>query len=292
MSRKGWALFALVGLLWGVPYLFMKVAVEELSTPVIVFSRLLIGALVLIPIALHQKTLRSALQYWRYIAYYAILEMVIPWTLITSAQKDLSSGVVALLVATVPIWATFFAHHSGDSTAAHRTRIFGIAIGFLGIAFLVGIETLNDVKSAQALLKVLIAAVSYAYAVNMITRKAPNTSGIAINGLAMVLATFIFAPFALTRLPAQTPSTNALLSTIGLGIICTAFAFWIFFLVLDEIGAARASLVVYPNTAVAVVLGIFLLDEKITLAIAIGLPLVLLGSYFASRKPEAPVIAG
>lgn len=292
MSRKGWALFALVGLLWGVPYLFMKVAVEELSTPVIVFSRLLIGALVLIPIALHQKTLRSALQYWRYIAYYAILEMVIPWTLITSAQKDLSSGVVALLVATVPIWATFFAHHSGDSTAAHRTRIFGIAIGFLGIASLVGIETLNDVKSAQALLKVLIAAVSYAYAVNMITRKAPNTSGIAINGLAMVLATFIFAPFAFTHLPAQTPSTNAVLSTIGLGIICTAFAFWIFFLVLDEIGAARASLVVYPNTAVAVVLGIFLLDEKITLAIAIGLPLVLLGSYFASRKPEAPVIAG
>lgn len=292
MSRKGWALFALVGLLWGVPYLFMKVAVEELSTPVIVFSRLLIGALVLVPIALHQKTLRSSLRYWRYIAYYAILEMVIPWTLITSAQKDLSSGVVALLVATVPIWATFFAHHSGDSTAAHRTRIFGIAIGFLGIAFLVGIETLNDVKSAPALLQVLIAAVSYAYAVNMITRKAPNTSGIAINGLAMVLATFIFAPFALTHLPDQTPSTNAVLSTIGLGIICTAFAFWIFFLVLDEIGAARATLVVYPNTAVAVVLGIFLLDEKITLAIAIGLPLVLLGSYFASRKPEAPVIAG
>jgi drug/metabolite transporter (DMT)-like permease len=126
----------------------------------------------------------------------------------------------------------------------------------------------------------------------MITRKAPNTSGIAINGLAMALSTIIFAPFALTHLPAQTPSTNAILATVGLGIICTAFAFWVFFLVLDEIGAARASLVVYPNTAVAVVLGIFLLNESITLAIAIGLPLVLLGSYFASRKPAAPVIAG
>lgn len=131
MSRKGWALFALVGVLWGVPYLFMKVAVEELSTPVIVFSRLLIGAVVLVPLAFYEKTLRPALKYWKYIALYAIAEMVIPWSLITNAQKDLSSGVVALLVATVPIWATLFAHHTGDSTAAHRTRIFGIALGLI-----------------------------------------------------------------------------------------------------------------------------------------------------------------
>jgi drug/metabolite transporter (DMT)-like permease len=292
MSRKGWALFALVGVLWGVPYLFMKVAVDELATPVIVFARLFIGAVVLIPLALSQKAIRSALPFWPYIALYAILEMVIPWSLITNAQKDLSSGVVALLVATVPIWATLFAHHTGDSTAAHRTRIFGIAIGLVGIAFLVGFETLNDVGNIRALVQVLIASVSYAYAVNMITRKAPGVSGIAINGLAMLLSTVIFAPFALTHLPTEAPSSNAVLATIGLGVICTAFAFWVFFLVLDEIGAARASLVVYPNTAVAVILGIFFLDEKITLAIGIGLPLVLIGSYFASRKPATPVIAG
>jgi drug/metabolite transporter (DMT)-like permease len=270
----------------------MKVAVEELSTPVIVFSRLLIGAAVLVPLAFYEKTLRPALKYWKYIALYAVAEMVIPWTLITSAQKDLSSGVVALLVATVPIWATLFAHHTGDSTAAHRTRIFGIALGLIGIVFLVGIETLNDFGNMRALIQVLVASAAYAYAVNMITRKAPETSGVAINGIAMALSTIIFAPFAITHLPSQTPSSEAILATIGLGIICTAFAFWIFFIVLKEIGAARASLVVYPNTAVAVVLGIFLLDEQLTLAIAIGLPMVLLGSYFASRKPSAPVIAG
>ena len=292
MSRKGWALFALVGVLWGVPYLFMKVAVEELSTPVIVFSRLLIGAVVLVPLALYEKTLRPALKYWKYIALYAIAEMVIPWSLITNAQKDLSSGVVALLVATVPIWATLFAHHTGDSTAAHRTRIFGIALGLVGIVFLVGFESLNDVGNIRALIQVLIASASYAFAVNMITRKAPETSGVAINGIAIALSTVIFAPFAFTHLPSQMPSSKAILATIGLGVICTALAFWVFFIVLKEIGAARASLVVYPNTAVAVVLGILLLDEQLTLAIAIGLPMVLLGSYFASRKPSAPVIAG
>ena len=285
MTRRGWGLFALVGALWGVPYLFMKVAVEELSTPLIVFARVLIGALVLIPLAFYKKTLAPALKYWKYILLYAVLEMVIPWSLITSSQRDLSSGVVALLVATVPIWATFFAHYSGDTTAAHRTRIFGIAIGLLGIALIVGIESLNDVANIFALFSVLVAAFSYAWAVNMITSKAPDSSGVAINGIAMAISTAIFAPFALTNLPKSTPSSDAILATIGLGVLCTAIAFWIFFKVLDEIGPARASLVVYPNTAIAVVLGIILLDEKLTLAIAIGLPLVLVGSYYASRKP-------
>ena len=292
MSRRGWALFALIGALWGVPYMFMKVAVEELSTPVIVFSRLAIGALLLIPLAIYQGSLTKALPYWRYILFYAILEMVGPWFLITNAQHDLPSGVVALLVATVPIWATLFAHHTGDTTAAHRSRIFGITIGLLGIALLVGIESVRDISNVRALVQVLLASVLYAWAVNMVSRKVPGVSGIAINGLAMTFATLIYLPFALTHLPEQSPSAQALFSTIGLGVLCTAMAFWIFFLVLDEIGPARASLVVYPNTAVAVVLGIIVLREPLTLAIAIGLPMVLIGSYFASRKPKSAIIAG
>ena len=292
MSRRGWALFALIGALWGVPYLFMKVAVAELATPVIVFSRLAIGALVLVPIALYQGSLKNALRFWRYILFYAILEMVGPWFLITSAQHDLSSGVVALLVATVPIWATLFAHYTGDTTAAHRTRIFGIVIGLIGIALLVGIESLNDVKNIRSLLQVLVASISYAWAVNMIARRAPGVSGIAINALAMTMATIIYLPFALTHLPETKPSSGAIFATVGLGLLCTAMAFWIFFIVLEEIGPARASLVVYPNTAVAVVLGILVLRERLTLAISIGLPMVLIGSYFASRKPVAAPIAG
>lgn len=292
MSKRGWGLFALVGLLWGIPYLFMKVAVEEFATPVIVFARVLIGALVLIPLAAYKNELAPALKYWKYIALYAVLEMVIPWSLITSSQRDLSSGVVALLVATVPIWATFFAHRSGDTSAAHRTRVFGIAVGLIGIALIVGIESLNDVSNLRALFSVLIAAFSYAWAVNMITTKAPNISGVAINGLAMALSSIVFAPFAFTHMPDQIPSNEAILSTVGLGVLCTAAAFWIFFKVLDDIGPARASLVVYPNTAIAVVLGIILLDEALTVAILIGLPLVLIGSYFASRKPKTAIIAG
>lgn len=292
MTRRGWALFALIGVLWGVPYLFMKVAVEELSTPVIVFARLVIGAAMLVPIALFQRSLGGALKYWRYIALYAILEMVGPWFLITNSQKHLSSGVVALLVATVPIWATLFAHHTGDTTAAHRTRIFGIAIGLVGIALLVGIESFNDLSNIGSLFQVLLAAASYAFAVNMVARKVPGVSGIAVNAIAMIISAIIYLPFAIAYWPISSPSQSAIWSTIGLGVLSTAFAFWIFFLVIDEVGPARASLVVYPNTAVAVVLGIIILDEPLTLAIAIGLPLVLIGSYFASRRPTNPIIAG
>ena len=291
MSRRGWLLFSLIGVIWGVPYLFMKVAVDELSIPLIVFSRLAIGAALLIPLALRENTKSPIKPYLKYILFYAFLEMVVPWTLITSAQRDLSSGVVALLVATVPIWATIFAHHTGDSTAAHRVRIFGIVIGLIGIVLIVGIESFSDFGNTLALLQVLIAAASYAWAVNMVTRKVVGVSGLTINGIAMFASSILFAPFALTNLPDQTPSLNAVLATLGLGILCSGIAFWVFFIVLDEIGPARASLVVYPNTAVAVVLGIILLGEPITLAIAIGLPLVLIGSYFASRKPSAAVIA-
>lgn len=144
MSRRGWLLFSLIGVIWGVPYLFMKVAVDELSIPLIVFSRLAIGAALLIPLALRENSKSPIKPYLKYILFYAFLEMIVPWTLITSAQRDLSSGVVALLVATVPIWATLFAHHTGDSTAAHRVRIFGIVIGLIGIVLIVGIESFSD----------------------------------------------------------------------------------------------------------------------------------------------------
>ena len=113
----------------------------------------------------------------------------------------------------------------------------------------------RDISNIRAFLQVLLASVLYAWAVNMVSRKVPGVSGIAINGLAMSFATIIYLPFAITHLPENAPSSKALFATIGLGILCTAMAFWIFFIVLDEIGPARASLVVYPNTAIAVVLG-------------------------------------
>jgi drug/metabolite transporter (DMT)-like permease len=286
MSRKGWLLFFAVGLIWGIPYLMLKVAVEELTPSVIVFSRVLIGSAILIPIAIKRGSLKSALLNWKYVLPYAVGEMVLPWILITTAEKKVTSGLAGLLIATVPIWSTILASLRGDKTVWHHKRLLGLLIGFLGIVLVVGIESFSGNQSLLAIAMLLIAAMGYAWAVTMINAKIPHVDGIAINGVAMFFTLLVFLPFTIAQLPKHIPAGRVILSIVGLGTLPTALAFILFFILLKEIGPARGSLVTYLNTAFAVVLGIIFLREPITLGIAIGLPLVLIGSYFASRKTK------
>jgi drug/metabolite transporter (DMT)-like permease len=263
----------------------MKVAVDSFTPAVIVFGRVIIGAALLIPIALKQGTVREILKGWRYVIPYALAEMIGPWYLISSAEKNISSGLAGLLVATVPIWATIFASINGDKTVWHSTRLFGLVFGFAGLVALVGIESITGNSSITSIFMVLIASILYAYAVNMITKKMPGVSGLSLNGIAMGISAIFFAPFAIAQWPTTAVPVNAIWSMIGLGVLCTALAFVLFFKVMADIGPARASLVTYLNTSVAVVLGVLILSEPLTLGIMVGLPMVLVGSYFASRKP-------
>lgn len=267
----------------------MKIAIDAFSPSVIVFGRVIIGAGLLIPIALKQGLVRDIIKGWKYVIPYAFAEMVGPWYLISSAEKNISSGLAGLLVATVPIWATVFASINGDKTVWHSTRLFGLMFGFAGLIALVGIESITGSSSITSISMVLVAAMLYAYAVNMISKKMPGVSGVALNGVAMAIAAIFFAPFAYAQWPTGAIPQDAIWSIIGLGVLCTAVAFVVFFKVMDDIGPARASLVTYINTAVAVVLGVMILSEPLTLGIMVGLPMVLVGSYFASRKPKVNV---
>ena len=288
MSRRAYFHFAVSGLFWGIPYLLMKVAVADIPPTVIVCSRVLIGAAILIPLAIHQKVLMDAIRGWRYVLPYAIFEMMIPWILITNAEKKISSGLAGLLIATVPIWSTIFASMNGDKTVWHSKRLVGIAVGFVGLVGLVGYESIFGNSDPLSIAMMLVTAMSYSYAVNMISIKLPEVSGIAINGLAMVFTAIVYLPFMIAQWPAaNTVSTESALSLVALGIFCTALAFISFFIVMKEIGPARASIGTYVNTAVAVVLGVLILSEPLTLGIIIGLPLVMIGSFLASRKPAA-----
>jgi drug/metabolite transporter (DMT)-like permease len=264
----------------------MKVAVRDFPPAVIVCGRVLIGAAILIPLAIHQKVLMDAIRGWRYVLPYAIFEMMIPWILITNAEKKISSGLAGLLIATVPIWSTIFASIAGDKTVWHSKRLVGIAVGFAGLVGLVGYESIFGNSDPLSIGMMLITAMSYSFAVNMIAIKLPDVSGIAINGLAMVFTAIVYLPFMITQWPASdTVSREAALSLLTLGIFCTALSFISFFIVMKEIGPARASIGTYVNTAVAVVLGVLILSEPLTLGIIIGLPLVMIGSFLASRKP-------
>jgi drug/metabolite transporter (DMT)-like permease len=284
----------MTGLLWGIPYLFIKVAVDPdggFSPAIVVCLRTAIGAAILLPWAIRQKTLGDAIRGIRYVAPYAVLEMIGPWILIGTAEQKISSGLAGLLVASVPIWATIFASLKGDKTVWQRKRLFGIAIGFVGLVLVVGIESIKGGSDPLSILMVLVASIAYAYAVMFVQSGLPGVSGVAINGVAMLITAIFYLPFTVVQWPSHHINQSAIWSVVALGIFSSGIAFAIFFVLVDIIGVARASLVTYLNTAFAVVLGVIILGEPITTGIIIGLPLVLLGSYLASRKSEAKINA-
>jgi drug/metabolite transporter (DMT)-like permease len=161
----------------------------------------------------------------------------------------------------------------------------GIVIGFIGLVLIVGIETISGSADAFSVFQTVLAAILYSTAMAIILKGMPHGDGVAINAIAMAITAIIFAPSALTNLPETMPSFSATASLIGLGVLSTGLAFMIYFNLVREIGQARGSLVTYLNTAFAVVLGVVFLNERLTIGIIAGLPLVLIGSYFASRKP-------
>lgn len=284
MSRKSYFNFLAVGLLWGFPYLLLKVAVKEIEPSVIVFARVAIGAAILIPLAMRDGSFTSALKNWRYVLPYAFVEMIGPWILITTAEQKLTSGLAGLLVATVPIWSTLITSIHGDRSAWQRKRIFGLVIGFVGLVLVVGIESFSQKQSVAGIGMILLASMGYAYAPIRVNQKIPHVDGMAINGFAMLATAIFYLPFAIVQAPAHLPSAKAIAAVVALGLFSTALAFIFFFALMRDIGPARASLVTYVNTAFAVVLGVIILSEPLTLGIILGLPLVLIGSYFASRK--------
>ena len=285
MTRKHLGQFIFVGFLWGVPYLFMRVAVREFDPSVVVFGRVVIGAAILFPIAIRRGVVKQTLRGFKWILAYAIFEMCGPWYLITHAETKINSGLAGLLVATVPIWSTIYSSLAGDKTVWHAKRLMGIIIGFIGLLLIVGIETISGAADPFSVFQMILAAILYSTAMAIILKGMPNGDGVAINAIAMAITAIIFAPAALTSLPTEMPSLNATASLIGLGVLSTGWAFLIYFTLIKEIGQARGSLVTYLNTAFAVVLGVIILGEPLTIGILTGLPLVLLGSYFASRKP-------
>ena len=276
--------------MWGIPYLLMKIAVEDFPPAAVVAGRTLIGAAILIPIAVYRKTFKGAVLGFKFVAFYAVMEMIGPWILITTAEQHISTGLTGLLVSTVPIFATVITSLRGDHSVWEFKRIFGIVIGFIGLIAVVGIESLSGNSDPVAIGMVVLASVGYAYAVIMVTSNLPLVDGIAINGLAMALTSVFWAPVAIAQWPSSI-SFNAVAALVALGIFSTAIAFILFFTLLKDIGPARGSLVTYVNTAVAVVLGVIILREPLTSGIVIGLPLVLIGSYLASRKSKSAFLA-
>lgn len=290
MSRKALWLFLAAGVAWGIPYFFIRIAVEDFSTPTIILFRLLIGAAVLVPLALKQGALKQALKHWRWVLAFALLEMVGPWWLITEAERHISSGLTGLLIATVPFFAVIIASFLGDKSVWHPKTVLGLLVGFAGVVALVGIDSLSGLVDPIWVGAVILASVGYALAPALIAHKIGFVPTGGVISLSMVMAGVFYLIPAALALPGEIaagPSLSAWSAIAVLGVVCSAIAFVIFFALIKEIGAARATLITYLNTLVALLLGIVFLNEPITPGLIVGVPLVLLGSWFAGRRHEA-----
>jgi drug/metabolite transporter (DMT)-like permease len=287
MTRRGWILFIALGVLWGMPYLLIRIAVGSVDPLIVAGSRTLIGALLLLPVALHRNALAAAFRHWKWLLAFTLIEISIPWVLLGHAETRLTSSTAGLLIAIVPLFAAIIVSRLGHETLEPR-RIFGLGLGFAGVALLVGL----DIHFSDWLAVAATIVVSLCYAVGpiIIDRKLKDVPAIGVIAASLILATLIYVPFAPFLWPTEF-RTDAVVSVIGLGVLCTAAAFMIFFALIAEVGPARATVITYVNPAVAIVLGALVLDEPLTTGMMIGFPLVILGSYLGTTRSQAPAPA-
>jgi drug/metabolite transporter (DMT)-like permease len=291
MSKRGWILFLALGVLWGMPYLLIRIAVAEYDPLMVAGTRTLIGSLLLLPIALHRKALAPAFRKWKWLVAFTLVEITFPWVLLGHAEKHLNSSTAGLLIAAVPLIAAVIITRLGHEKLEPR-RLFGLCLGFAGVALLVGLDI--DLSDFGAVGATMLTAIGYAIGPIIIDRKLKDVPALGVITASLIVATLIYVPFAPLFWPTHF-DVNAAWSVVGLGVLCTAAAFMVFFALIAEVGPARATVITYINPAVAIILGALVLKEPLTVGMGIGFPLVIVGAIIGtarSRKAEPAAAPG
>ncbi len=281
MTRRGWGLFVTLGLVWGMPYLLIRVAVEYVDPGAVVFVRVALAAAILAPLVLRRGQLRALRGHLRWVVVFALVEITMAFWALNWAEQRITSSLAAVLIATVPTVGALLARWAGLSASLSGRRIAGLVAGFAGVATLVGLDF--DASSILAVAAVGLTVLGYAIGPIVIAKYLRDLPSLPVIFAALVINAVIFAPVAWARWPSQPIPASAWAAMAALGILCTALAFVLFFALIREVGAPRAQVITYVNPAVAVALGVVVLAEPVTLGMIVGFPLVLLGSYLATR---------
>ncbi|SNR40405.1 DMT family transporter [Actinomadura mexicana] len=290
MSRRGWMLFALMSVLWGIPYLLIKVAVESVSVPMVVFARTALGALVLLPLALRAGRLGAVRRHWRPLLAFTAVEILGPWALLSDAENRLTSSMTGLLIAAVPIIGVVLARFTGDAERLGPLRWAGLLVGLAGVGVLAGPHLGGG--SAQAIGEVMLVAVGYAIAPMIATRRLQDLPSLHLAAFSLTIAALAYTGPAVATWPGAMPGGRVLAALIALGLVCTALAFIVFFELIREVGTSRGMVFTYVNPAVAVAGGVALLGEPLTGTIVASFVLILGGSVLATaRRSPAPAPA-
>jgi drug/metabolite transporter (DMT)-like permease len=287
MTRRGLVLFGLMSVIWGIPYLLIRVAVEEVSPAALVFARTSIAVLILLPVALLRVDLRPVLARWRWLAVFAIVEIAIPWVMLGLAEQHVSSSLAALLIAATPLVGALVALATGGTDRMTRMGSLGLFVGMAGVVAIVGADFEAD--DLVAFIQLGVVAVCYAVGPAILARRLDGLPSVGVMSLSLALTALIYVPIAALDWPTTVPSRDALLAIAILGIVCTAAAFLIFAALIAEVGPVRSTVITYINPAVAAVLGVVVLNERFTIGMAIGFVLVIIGSVLATRRPRGAV---
>jgi drug/metabolite transporter (DMT)-like permease len=285
-------LFALVSVIWGMPYLFIKIAVDDLSPSVVAWSRLAIAAAVLLPVAWKLGALRGLGERWRILTVFAAVEMAIPWPLISFGEVHVSSSLTAILIAAVPLFVALLATRFDHSERPTPTRLVGMLIGLAGVVALVGIDIGGHGDQLLGALAILFSAFLYAIGPMIVKSRFSDLDPLGPVAASLAIATLLVTPFALAGVPDSVPSTDTLASVAVLGLLCSALAFLFFFRLIAEVGPGKAMIITYVNPAVALALGVAILDESVTTGVAAGLLLILAGSWLSTDGRLPPGLAG
>lgn len=280
MSSRGWLLFAAMGVIWGIPYLLIKIAVEGVSVPVLVLARTAVGALVLLPLAMSRAAWTPVLAHWKPVLAFAFFEIIAAWFLLTDAERHITSSLTGLLIAAAPIIATVLDRFTGGERLG-RARILGLGIGFGGVAVLAGPGLAG---SPWPIVEVLLVAVCYAIAPLIAARHLGDVPTLPLTAACLGVAALIYAAPAAATWPDEMPSGTVLVALATLAVVCTALAFVIFFALIREVGPARALMITYVNPVVALAAGVIVLSEPLTVWNIAGLVLILTGLFLATRS--------
>ncbi len=289
MTRRGWSLFAAMCVIWGIPYLLIRVAVRDVAPGTLVFARTAIGGVILLPLAVSRGGFGPVLRRWRPLAAFTAIELAVPWLFLGNAETHLTSSLTGLLVAVVPLVGVLLARLLGSDDRVDTSRAIGLILGLSGVGMLVGLDF--GQLSIGPLLELLAVVIGYAVAPVIMARRFADLPSIPVVSASLLLCSIGYLPYGLSHPPAHLHG-NAVASILVLGLICTALAFVVFFALINEIGPARATVITYVNPAVAVLLGVAMLGERFTLGMGLGFPLILAGSVLAARRAgPAPAVA-
>jgi drug/metabolite transporter (DMT)-like permease len=284
MTRRGWLLFLTLGVFWGMPYLFIRVAVTDFDPVVVAFGRTAIATLLLLPLALKARALRPLLPYWKILLLYTAVEIIGPWVLLGHVEQRLNSSTTGLLIAMVPMVAAIILTVTGHDRLDLR-RSAGLLLGLIGVAMLVGLDLEFD--DLIAIGQLLLVVIGYAIGPIIVSRKLSDLPSIGVVTGSLAIAAVAYLPFAVFLWPAQI-TARAAGSVVVLAVVCTAAAFLVMFALIAEAGPARMTLITYINPVVAILLGALILDEPITVGLAIGFPLIILGSILGTWRSAPP----